>query len=71
MAVDTRNKRFSMLGFGKAWASPYVLPDPSGGFDTELERTQLVYLYAGISPSGELPPQGGDGFSLMSRRRRR
>lgn len=72
MAVDTRNKRFSMLGFGQAWASPYVMPDPSGGFDTELERVQLAYLYAGISPSGAPPPSdSGDLLILMSRRRRR
>jgi hypothetical protein len=61
-----------MLGFGQAHGFPYVMPDPSGGFDTELERTQLVYLYAGISPSGVLPAgDGSDMLLLLSRRRRR
>lgn len=61
-----------MLGFGKAYASPYVLPDPSGGFDTELERVHLVFLYAGISPSGVVADTGGaDGYLLRSRWRRR
>ena len=61
-----------MLGFGQARGAPYVLPDPSGGFDTEFERVQLVYLYAGISPSGAAPPgSGGEMLVLLSRRRRR
>ena len=71
MAVDTRNKRFSMLGFGQAHGYPYVLPDPSGGFDTELERTQLAYLYAGISPSGAPLVVDGSAFLFHGRRRRR
>lgn len=44
MAVDTRDKRMSLiclsLPFGR------VLPDPDGGFTTSAERAQLNYLYA-------------------------
>lgn len=55
MAVDTRKKRFSLLGFGQARGAPLVLPDPDGSdFNTEAERLQLIYLYAGLSVSGEV-----------------
>ena len=61
-----------MLGFGQAHAFPYVMPNPSGGFDTELERVQLAFLYAGISPSGAAPPaEGADILLFIARRRRR
>ena len=48
MAVDTRNKRFSLLGFGHGYGIPYVLPNPDGTIDSD-DRAQLIYLYPGIS----------------------
>ena len=52
MAVDTRDKRFSMLGFAQARGAPIVFTNPDGS-DAEdaTERAQYVYLYAGIDIS--------------------
>lgn len=53
MAVDTRNKRFSMIGFGRGVFG--AMPNPDGGFAVAADRAQLSYLYAGITlsaPSG-------------------
>lgn len=47
MAIDTRNKRFSLLGL--ALASISVLPTPDSGIDTEAERVQYLWLYSGIA----------------------
>ena len=50
MAVDTRDRRFSMLGFGHAYGSPVVFFNPDGTDATGLaERAQYIYLYPGIS----------------------
>lgn len=46
MAVDTRNKRMSMIGL--AQVVPRVIPDPDGGVDTAAERQQHIGLYSGI-----------------------
>ena len=67
MAVDTRNKRFSMLGLGQARGCPLVFPNPDGSFDA-ADRAQLDYLYQGISlaaPDGTVAPQ-----NMFFRRRR-
>ena len=48
MAVDSRDKRMSMLAFGTQ--IPWVMPNPNGSnMDATLERSQMLYLYAGIS----------------------
>lgn len=44
MAVDTRNKRMSMLALSLPRGR--VLPNPDGGFTTAPDRRQLEYLYA-------------------------
>lgn len=50
MAVDTRNKRFSLLGFGQARGAPVVFRNPDGGnAQTVEERAHYIYLYAGLS----------------------
>ena len=50
MAVDTRDKRMSMLGFGQGRGAPFVAPNPDGT-DAEdvFERAQWLRFYAGIS----------------------
>lgn len=68
MAIDTRDKRFSLLGLGQAHGSPWVLPNPTGAFETAPDRAQLVYLYRGVIP-GELADGGDDGYMLLRRRR--
>ena len=50
MAVDTRDRRFSMLGFGQAFGWPVVFPNVDGNNAEDVfERAQWLYLYAGIS----------------------
>lgn len=49
MAIDTRNKRFSLVGLGEEWFN-VVLPDPDGAIDI-YDRTQLLGGYAGIPPA--------------------
>lgn len=46
MAVDTRNKRMSLLGLGLP--VPSVLPNPDGAFGA-ADRAQLLWLYSGIA----------------------
>ena len=48
MAVDTRNKRFSLLGFAQARGMPLVFPNPDGTLNSD-DRAHFVYLYPGIS----------------------
>lgn len=45
MAVDTDEKRFSMM---ELYALDDTLPVPSGGFDAAGERQHLMGLYSGI-----------------------
>jgi len=45
MAVDTRNKRFSMIGFGSTRAT--VFPNPDGTLNV-YDRAQYLWLYAGL-----------------------
>jgi len=45
MAIDTRNKRFSIanaLGIGD------VMPNPDGGFASKADRQQVGGYYSGI-----------------------
>ena len=64
MAVDTRNKRFSMLGLAQARMVPYVLPNPDGSFSTQ-DRAQLAFMYAGIALDAPVntPRPGAPGSS--------
>ena len=48
MAVDTRNRRFSCLGFGQPYGTSVVFPNPDGTIDSS-DRSQYIYLYSGIS----------------------
>jgi len=48
VAVDTRDKRFSFLAFGKQ--VPWVMPDPDGEAFTAADRFILIYLYPGLAP---------------------
>jgi hypothetical protein len=57
VAVDTRDRRFSMLGFGQAWNSPVVMPNPNGAFTTGEDFAQLLYSYAGVAFAGAGDPR--------------
>ncbi len=43
MAIDTADKRFSALGYPGGWF--YVAPTPTGAFDSNEDRVQLLGLY--------------------------
>ncbi len=55
MAVDTRNKRASILGL--ALASAIVFPNPDGTIDNP-DRQQTAYSYSGISSIPVVPTTG-------------
>lgn len=43
--IDTRQKRFSMLGWGMPWVP--TLPVPDGGFN-QADQQELLFSYSGI-----------------------
>ncbi len=59
MAVDTRDKRFSMLSM----ARPFVptLPNPDGAFSTARDRAQLAWMYGGLFAGASTFVEGGFG----------
>ena len=69
MAVDTRDKRFSLISLSQP--IHWFAPNPDGAFDTEQDRGQLVYMYSGITASGPAPSGNVSEVMLMWRRRRR
>lgn len=68
MAVDTRDKRASLMSLGRPWVPRLPLPD--GGFTTAGDRAQLEYRYRGIVDGGA-PPAAVVLFIPTLRRRRR
>lgn len=60
MAVDTRNKRMSMISFGQIVRPTSPMPD--GGFSTSGDRAQLIYRYRGITE----PTEGGGGVTTTA-----
>lgn len=48
MSVDTRDKRFSMIGFGTPWRRQ--MQNPIGSIDAPA-RAELLCLYYGITPA--------------------
>ena len=50
MAVDTAEKRFSMLNFGDG-ATVHLLPEPDGAVDLD-DRQHLLDCYSGIAFAG-------------------
>lgn len=59
MAVDTKDRRLSMLNFGEGDA---LLPDSDGSFDAD-DMAHLLGLYSGIS----LVPTGGEPAGILRR----
>lgn len=53
MAVDTRDNRFSMMGFAQPTLS--LMADPDGSIDA-AGRAQMLFLYAGIELAGAATP---------------
>lgn len=67
MAVDTRDRRFSLLGLGLAPLR--VLPDPDNDVDAP-DRAHFLYLYSGIAldspPEPPEPPANAWAPSIPS-----
>lgn len=61
MAVDTRDKRMSLLGFGAP--VPRMLPNSDGAFEN-ADMAQLLYLYPGISLIGGGVVTHGQGWFI-------
>ena len=56
MAVDTRDKRFSMIGIGQA-ATPWVMTNPSVNGISADEFEQWIHGYSGIQFTGPGDPR--------------
>jgi len=54
MAVDTRNKRASVLSYSRPMGR--VWPNPDGSLANQADRQHMGYIYPGISAVG--PPTG-------------
>jgi hypothetical protein len=67
MAVDTKDKRFSMLNLD---GPDLLLPDPNGSFN-QGNRQQLLDKYSGILWAGFVPPTGQPVPGTRHRRRSR
>lgn len=71
MAVDTRDKRFSLLGFGQAHGAPVVFFNPDGtDAGAVFERAQYIYLYSGLNIQSGQPTMrrwGGVPFVPIQR----
>jgi hypothetical protein len=68
MAVDTRDKRASVIGV--SLPSGRLLPLRDGSVDPE-DFEQLAYTYRGIAAGEPVAVSGGGLFILMRRRRKR
>lgn len=62
MAVDTRDKRFSMLGLASSTVREQQNPTGTIGAPARL---LLLFLYAGIAASNPVAPVGGDSFPIQ------
>lgn len=68
MAIDTAEKRFSMINFGHAGADR-AMPVPAAPVSDE-ERYHRLGLYAGIDLT-PTPPGSGDEYIYFARHRLR
>lgn len=68
MAVDTRDKRFSMMGLLQP--VPSVLPNPDGTVNTQ-DRAQYLFLYHGIALGGAVIEEVITGGMLAAKNVRR
>ena len=57
MAVDTRDKRFSMLGLAQAQGFPTLVPNPDNAITTGADFTMRLYGYYGIPFAGAGDPR--------------
>lgn len=69
MAVDSRDKRFSMLGFAQGFGFPYVLPNPDNSIGQE-DRPQWIHLYHGSGIALDDGVAGASEDTFFFRRRR-
>lgn len=64
MAVDTRNKRASVLGIDLAFL--HAWPNPDGAFD-QSDRQQIAFKYSGILAGGAVVIAWFNGLTTSMR----
>jgi hypothetical protein len=72
MALDTAQKRRSMLSFARMNYAERV--PQATNYDSAADRAQMLYLYAGIDPASPTPPPVTSGrahHQLLKRKRDR
>ena len=70
MAIDTAQKRRSIMRFGKVGVAINPIPDADGSFDAG-DRFHFLWLYSGLV-GGVAPATGeGDYIIIFGRRRGR
>lgn len=67
MAVDTAERRFSVLNFGDG-TTIHLLPEPDGAIDLD-NRQHLLDCYSGIAFGAPVAAVAGDIIRLRRRRR--
>lgn len=66
MAVDTRDKRSSVVGI--TLPVPQVVPNPDASIDA-ADRQHVAWAYSGIAAAAPAPPASGAGIIIRRRRR--
>lgn len=66
MPIDTRNKRVSLISLGQVCRP--TAPEPSGGFDTAMERAMLLFRYGATLAltGGAFAPEGFDNAGFWT-----
>lgn len=64
MAIDTRDKRFSMLAIGSGLFK--AMPNPDGGFGSAADRQMLAYMYSGIVADAPTVSASSFGTNIRS-----
>jgi hypothetical protein len=52
MALDTQNKRLSVIHLGSPWRG--MLPLPDGSLASQADRQHIMFLYRGAEASTQL-----------------
>lgn len=66
MAIDTRHKRFSMMGMDSAGLGIHVLWEADAGGVEADDRQHLLDCYSGIAFGSPALGDAGDRFSMMN-----
>lgn len=67
MAIDTRNKRGSCIGYAGLFNRAHIWPNPDGSIASQADRQHNAYVYPGILASAlvVVADYGGSMMALM------